>query len=111
MAAFSFSSPIFSDEDDRKEKALLTKEEREKIRKDMFGLDKFKETEEMRKQGLIQMEDELLKIAENDKKSYLQALIRCPELVERESSSINFLRSRKYDAKVSQYFMLERSTL
>ena len=60
------------------------------------------ETEDMLKEGSERMQNEIDKMNLEDKQSYLDALQKCPELVERETPFLKFLRATDFDAKVSE---------
>ena len=99
MSAFTFTAPIVTVEDERLELAALTDDERERLRKDVYGGEQLvTETEEMLKNGTRILCEALLAIPDEEKAAYLEALEIAPLLVERESDPVAFLRCEKYDA-------------
>jgi hypothetical protein len=99
MSAFTFTAPIVTVEDERLELAALTDDERERLRKDVYGGEQLvTETEEMLQDGTRMLREALLAIPDEEKVAYLEALVIAPLLVERESDPVAFLRCEKYDA-------------
>jgi hypothetical protein len=99
MSAFTFTAPIVTEEDEREERAALTDDERERLRKDVYGGEQLvTETEEMLQNGTRMIREALLAIPDEEKEAYLEALEIAPLLVERESDPVAFLRCEKYDA-------------
>ena len=101
--AFSFSAPVITEEDEQVERDNLTEEERQTVYDDLHGsgVHRIQETEDMRAQGLVEMEQHLTSVPQEKKRDYLEAMKRCPDLVEEESNPLLFLRTDDYDAKVS----------
>lgn len=92
---------MFLPEDEKRERSSLSAEERKAIEADLKGNQEFEETEEMRRTGIQSLHDAMNDDVETmDKAAYLEACAQVPELVERESSPIAFLRSEQYDGKV-----------
>jgi hypothetical protein len=99
MSAFTFTAPIVTVEDERLELAALTDDERERLRKDVYGGEQLvNETEEMLQNGTQLLRESLLAIPDEEKAAYLEALEIAPLLVERESDPVAFLRCENYDA-------------
>jgi hypothetical protein len=104
MTTVSITAPRFTDEQDREEEANLSPEERAQIKSDIYGTDEetsvVEESPEVRAQAIAEMQNELDQIPAHEKQDYMQALEVCPELVERETRSILFLRREGFHAKV-----------
>jgi hypothetical protein len=102
MSTFSVTSPRTTEDDERRERESLTPEEVDEIEQDIQGTGfQFVETDEMRLQAIIQLDEAIGAIPDTDKVDYLRALELCPELVRTESESIRFLRSENYNPWVS----------
>ena len=100
MAAFSYTAPIFTEKQEREEAASITDEEKKSIRIDVFGVDKsIEETEEVLERSLARFAEEIDAISDDNKKVYMVALQRCPNIVDQESPPIRFLRAENYDAR------------
>eukprot|EP00545_Synedropsis_sp_CCMP1620_P000948 CAMPEP_0119014106 /NCGR_PEP_ID=MMETSP1176-20130426/9357_1 /TAXON_ID=265551 /ORGANISM="Synedropsis recta cf, Strain CCMP1620" /LENGTH=311 /DNA_ID=CAMNT_0006967245 /DNA_START=25 /DNA_END=960 /DNA_ORIENTATION=- len=99
MAAFSYTAPLFTKEKEAIERANATKEERDAAAKDVYGDEFVEETEKMVSDSLALFVEELEAIPNEEKEMYLQALKRCPIIVEQESDPIRFLRAEDYDAQ------------
>jgi len=98
MSAFSYSAPHLSNEERKRERSLLTSEEKDLIKNDLIGNDSWEgETEELRESGLLQIEKVISEMNLEEKAEYMTALIEVPELVKRESPPIIFLRKHKFD--------------
>jgi hypothetical protein len=113
MAGFSFSAPQLSLEDEERERELLSEEERQKIKNDIYGLsvDLEDETEEMRQSAPRLMQRALVEIPVEEKTEYLEAVEKCPQLVAQETPPINFMRCDHYDANVSNITCLQARDL
>ena len=99
--AFSFSAPRFTEEDEIRELAAMTDAEREEVCQDLYGTHvEREETPELRERSLEAMQQALNDIPVDQKEVYLEACQVCPELVERESPPINFLRCEDYNPEV-----------
>lgn len=100
MPAFSFTAPTVSAEQIAEERKNLAEEERKQLQKDLYGRqeDEVVETDVMIEKGLSVMEDAIAEIPEMEKADYLEALERAPQLVERESNPVAFLRFEGYNA-------------
>jgi hypothetical protein len=100
MSAFSFSAPIVTPDDEQAEREALTEEERQRIRKEVYGVeDEMEETDStMVEKAVLLLQEALHDIPDVEKHAYLEALERAPLLVEKESDPIRFLRCEKYDA-------------
>jgi hypothetical protein len=103
MSTFSATSPRITEDDERKERESMAPEEIAEIEQDIRGTGEsvIKETDEMKRQAAVQLEEAIDMIPENEKIAYLRALELCPELVGTESKSIHFLRCENYNPWVS----------
>jgi hypothetical protein len=112
MTGFSFTAPQISEEDEQRERDLLSKEERQKIQNDLYGLsvDLKDETEEMLQSAPRLMQQALMEIPVEEKSEYLEALERCRDLVAKESPPLPFMRCDHYDANVSNITYLHAAT-
>jgi hypothetical protein len=113
MSGFSFAAPQISQEDEQRERDLLSEEERQKIQNDLYGLsvDLKDETEEMRQSAPRLMQRALVEIPVEEKSEYLEALERCPELVAQETPPLPFMRCDHYDANVSNITCMHATDL
>ena len=107
MSSFSYSAPVFSEEDRRRELALLSEEELEQIHQDVKNPEEFEESHDQRESGLAQMEEIIDDIPLEEKIDYTRAMIECPEIVKRESPMLLFLRKNRYNAMV-RYITFKR---
>jgi hypothetical protein len=99
MSAFSFSAPIVTPDDEHAEREALPEEERQRIRKEVYGVeDEMEETDTMVEKAVLLLQEALHDIPDVEKQTYLEALERAPLLVETESDPIRFLRCEKYVA-------------
>jgi hypothetical protein len=102
MSTFSVTSPRITEDDDRRERESLTPEEIDEIEQDIHGTGfDVVETDKIRLQAVVQLDEAIGTIPGPDKVDYLRALELCPELVRTESESIRFLRSENYNPWVS----------
>lgn len=123
MPAFSYTQPVFGPEDEEREQADLTYEEREAILDDLHG--RLLETvvnggdesynaydaadehdittadDDVSSHLMEQFMNEMDKIPFKDKAEYLQALATNEKLFERECNPVRFLRYTNYCAEVS----------
>ena len=103
MSAFSFTAPIISEEQEKEEYLKLAKQEREKIKSDLYGTNIASLLLEQEKlldrlpESLILLQEALDAIPQHEKVDYLQALSRVPHLVERESPGQVFLQACNFD--------------
>ena len=100
MSLFSLSAPTFTVEKERNERQSLSEKERQEIKNDLFG---FKSTESPQLLNEVRqiLESKLLQMPPEYKSAYLQALARCPEIVNQESNPNAMLRAEDYDPLVS----------
>jgi hypothetical protein len=110
---FSFAAPQISEEDEQRERDLLSEDERQTIQDDIYGLsvDLKYETEEIRQSAPDLMQRALVEIPVEEKSEYLEALERCPELVAKETPPLPFMRCDHYDANVSNITCLHATYL
>mmetsp|Transcript_8081 Transcript_8081/g.11582 ORF Transcript_8081/g.11582 Transcript_8081/m.11582 type:complete len:316 (+) Transcript_8081:36-983(+) len=107
MAAFPHTAPIFTQEDRDREFASLTEDELDRIEKDKFGIESDEDDcDEEKEWSLLQMEEELENIPLEEKMDYMAAVIKVPELVERESPMLNFLRKHHHNATAAARNMI-----
>jgi len=108
MSAFSFTAPFISEEEERAEREAFTEEEKQELHDDLYGghNEDLSETDEMIKNGVALLRESLDAIPDNEKEEYLEAKRRTPELVERESPAISYLRYMKYDAWAAAQCMI-----
>ena len=105
MQAFSFSAPRFTDEDEARELAEMTEEERLEVQQDLYGTHvELEETDDLRETLLEEMQTCLDAIPDDDKRVYLEACQVCPRIVTSESAPIRFLRCENYQPEVKEYF-------
>ena len=99
--SFSFTAPQFTEKQQEEERRGLSKEEHERIEADAYGTAlEIEETEELLEKSLSEFKEHLEALSDYDKTDYQEALKRCPELVEKESDPIRFLRCEEFEAKV-----------
>mmetsp|Transcript_4556 Transcript_4556/g.6923 ORF Transcript_4556/g.6923 Transcript_4556/m.6923 type:complete len:377 (-) Transcript_4556:127-1257(-) len=104
MTSYSlFSAPAFSPDQIAEEINSLPEEDQKAIEDDAFcrNLSELKEEEnrEINFALIEEFAESLDRIPDDEKLEYLQAVQECPELVERESSTIKCLRARYYDVE------------
>lgn len=101
MPVFSFTAPLISPEDEKREQESLSPETRKEIQDQIYGRENnsiFEETSELLTEKLLQFHQALDKIP--DKRDYVDALRQAPFLVETESNPIKFLRCEQFNASV-----------
>ena len=101
MSFISITAPVFTEEDERAERESMSPEEWEEVRNDIHGINTFKETPEMVQNGPYELQLALDDIHEEEKEVFLEATMLCPELVERESNYLMFLRAEYFNVWVS----------
>jgi hypothetical protein len=101
----SATAPQFLPEQEKHERATLSPEEIAEIEGDINGTVKFKETEEMKQTGLLGLQKAMEAISDFEKRGYKEACEVAPELVERESNTVAFLRCERYNGEV-RYILL-----
>jgi hypothetical protein len=107
MSTFSVTSPRITEADERKERESMKPEEFAEIEEDVRGTGSvIKETDEMKVQAVLQLEEAIDMIPDNERIDYLRALELCPELVRTESESILFLRCENYNPWVSMVYTM-----
>jgi hypothetical protein len=100
MPVFSFTAPLISPEDEKREQETLSAETRKEIQDQLYGRENpIEETPELITERLVQFNQALDKIP--DKRDYVDALRRAPSLVKTESNPIKFLRCEQFEASVS----------
>ena len=92
MSAFSFTAPLFTEQDSIKERASIKEEVIQQIENECRGhsISDLEETPEMIEEAIQDMARHLAAI--DNKPDYDQALLHVPHLVEQESPFIRFLR-------------------
>jgi hypothetical protein len=101
MSFISITAPVFTEEDERAERESMSPEEIEEVQNDINGINTFEATPEMVQHGPHDLQLALDDIHEEEKEVYLEAMMLCPELVDRESNYLMFLRSESYNVWVS----------
>ena len=104
MSTFSITSPRFTEEDNQRELASLTPQELQAIEEDVCGsgTDPLNESEDMKVEGVVQLDEAIDLIPLNEKQAYARALEVCPELVKKESDPVAFLRADNFNSWVSE---------
>lgn len=118
MSTFSFTAPTVTDVEIRKEKELLSAEEKKQLHCDLYGViddddDDVQESVALLEKATAMMEEALDQI--DDKQDYLHARVRVPHLVARESNPLAFLRCERYDSwkaaqRMVDYWKVRRAT-
>lgn len=114
MSAFSFTAPFITKEEEKAERVSLTEEEEKQVEQDLFGCDCSNEpfvnedTNEI-DHGLEQMRIWIDSVIDEspEKKAYLEACSRAPELVATESDPLKFLRCCQFDPESASKRLLE----
>ena len=110
MPAFSLTAPQYTNEDEMREKASVTKEEETHIRNDLFGRPieaRAAIVPEDEADDLIQrLQDALKEIPEDQKEDAMKAMAEYPNLIETEAKLIYFLRTVDFDPEVSSILWL-----
>jgi hypothetical protein len=109
--SFTYSAPEMTPEEEREELEQLSTEERQQIKDDIYGRGLFEETEEMWSAGRSQLKEALYLLPAQEKDAYLEALERCPDVVQTETDFIAFMRADEYCAEVSCRFSVLLETL
>jgi hypothetical protein len=95
---FTGSAPIVTKEDEIIERGALSDDEWQRIQEEVYGSEIIMpETDTMLQEGTALIAQALQDIPDTDKLAYLEALERAPELVERESGPVAFLRCEKFN--------------
>jgi hypothetical protein len=101
LAGFSCTAPRWETKQDDMEKASLTEEEKKAIENEIFGQRGIlRETPTMVARTCALMQDAVDLIPDEQKQSYIQALVQCPELVRTESEPLRFLRCERFNTWV-----------
>ena len=104
--AFPFSAPRFTDADEAKEKATLKEDELKRVEADLQGNSgeewKDLETIDFMVSKLREFQTEVDALPQIQKQAYADAIAKVPQLVEEETNPMAFLRSVRYNAKVSR---------
>jgi hypothetical protein len=99
MSSFTFTAPIVTAEYEREEREELTDDEQQNIYREVYGGERLlTETDAMLENGITILREALEGMPDSEKVAYLEALERAPQLIERESAPVSFLRCEKYDA-------------
>ncbi len=104
MPAFSFTAPHVSPEQERAERESLSDETRQQIHDDMYGVDQEKDIEknsQISEEALEGLFQAIERIPMRQKKEYLEAMDRAPQLVQTESEPRMFLLCEKSNCEVS----------
>jgi hypothetical protein len=96
--SLSATAPQFLPEHEKQERSLLSEEERQQVSDDIHGNVYYEETEFMRCNGTRLLKEALDMIDVLQKSAYLEACQLVPELVQRESNPVGFLRCEQYNA-------------
>ena len=104
--SFSFTAPAVFPEQEQAELEALTEDERRELERDLHPDDASvasaatsiqEETPEMIEHAVAMMFEAMLGMSDTDKEAYNEAVRRAPELVERESDPVAFLRCERWD--------------
>lgn len=122
MYCYSLTAPRFTKEQDQKEHQDLDSVEAAALERDLYGSIREKqepgwtiidETKTTRVQGLAQLEEAVDMLPPNVKADYLRALATAPDVVEKETSPLEFLRVEEFDPwkaakRLTSYWTLRR---
>ena len=122
MYVFSLTAPRFTEDQDQKEHQDLNSVEAAALERDIYGSIRGKqetgwividETKTTRVQGLAQLEEAVDMLPPNVKADFLRALATAPDVVESETSPLEFLRVEEFDPwkaakKLTSYWTLRR---
>jgi hypothetical protein len=101
VPGFSCTAPRWEAKQDDLERASLTEEEKKTIENEIFGQRGIlRETPTMVVRTCALMQDAVDLIPDEQKQSYIRALVQCPELVRTESEPLRFLRCERFNAWV-----------
>jgi hypothetical protein len=103
MSAWSYTAPLFTEEKEAAERNALTEEERVTIENRIYGSSDavVEETADLISASLSQFTEHLESIPVAEKLYYIEALERCPLVVQQESNALRFLRSVDFDAALA----------
>jgi len=102
MSCFTFTAPLITPEEERLEKAALTDAERQQLHNEVFGGEQIvHETDKTLRNGTAILNQAISELPTAVKATYLEALERAPELVEKESNPHSFLRCENHDARAA----------
>lgn len=88
MSAFSYTAPIFSEDDEKTERKACSKEEQKQAHADAYGERiPIVETEEFVHNALLQFQVELNALPDDQKAGYNRAVEQCSIIVEEETFS------------------------
>lgn len=123
MHGFSLTAPRFTEEQDKKEHQDLDSVEAAALERDLYGIFRGKEgpdgwmiTDEIettRIQGLAQLDEAVDMLPTSAKADYLRALATAPDVVEKETNPLEFLRVEEWDPwkaakRLTSYWTLRR---
>jgi hypothetical protein len=112
MAAFCFTAPVLTEIEEKAAQDALSPEEREQIRRDMYGAECSSGSPRDAERGVQIMHETIEStIPLPEKEAYLKAVSSCPEVVESESNVREFLRSEQYDPWAAVQRLLRYWTL
>mmetsp|Transcript_3903 Transcript_3903/g.5122 ORF Transcript_3903/g.5122 Transcript_3903/m.5122 type:complete len:336 (-) Transcript_3903:269-1276(-) len=96
----SFTAPTISEDECQREHDELSEEERQALSDDMSGIAPIiHETEEFIKISLKQFDEALDLVPVDQKRAYAEALNTAPDLVQKETHPLKFLRSECFHAE------------
>ena len=100
---FSATAPQFNPEEEKEERENLSVEEKIAIENEIRGelVFQLKETNEVVNRGTDLLLEAIEMIGDVQKRAYLEACEKVPDLVRQESDPVAFLRGSKFDAWVS----------
>jgi hypothetical protein len=114
------TAPAFTPIQEQEERDNLPEADREYLRQELYGQDQPLEIDEVEEQAILRQLEEYLTNFINedvtateeantlsshpycDKTVYLEALERCPDIVEKETNPLMFLRATNYKVEVSE---------
>ena len=102
QAPISYTTPQFTEDEFQKEQSSLPAAKVRSMDLEKRGLNAIlRETPQIVEQGMADLEKSLEVMPDAGKLEYLQAVLRCPELVKTESDPLLFLRAELYNGRAA----------
>jgi hypothetical protein len=96
------TAPAFTPIQEQEERDTLPPADHEYLRQELYGEDEFmEETDALAEESSLAVNSKIEEMEVSQKKDYIYALERCPDVVEKESNVPMFLRCENYDISVS----------